>query len=506
MREKVLGYILDHKLLRAGDRVAVAVSGGADSVALLRVLIQLRSELGIVVSVAHFNHGLRGEASEADEAFVVELAKRHDLEFFSGRGDVHDYARTRKLGLEAAARDLRYRWLASVAESNKLNAIATGHTLDDQAETVLMKFLRGTGTRGLAGIYPVLECLGGVVSGAEVSHHPTEPRGTQGVPLQVRTIRPLLGVMRSELEQYLTALEQPWREDESNLDRRFARNRVRHELLPSLEREHNPNIRQVLSDAADIARAEEEYWQALVDRELATRRPSKTEIPQGLKPSTDLTVHGTAKAMPFQSSAGQCFSLTNFPALPLALQRRLLKRLLESRRIEADFEHVEKLRRCAIGELRKAELPLGWLAVRRHGNLEFVAPHPGTPSAGYQYTLPVPGEVRITEIGRTLRLVPVPLEFARELSPTDRLISCELLGPELTVRNWRRGDRYWPAHCKSEAKVKRLFSERHIPAEQRPSWPLVLCDSQIVWVHGFPVARAFAWAGTGDALRIELLS
>ena len=176
MREKVLGYILDRKLLRAGDRVAVAVSGGADSVALLRVLIELRSELGIVVSVAHFNHGLRGEASEADEAFVAGLAKQHDLEFFSGRGDVRDHALTRKLGLEVAARDLRYRWLASVAESNKLNEIATGHTLDDQAETVLLKFLRGAGTRGLAGIYPVLECLGDVVSGPQGPNHPTEPR------------------------------------------------------------------------------------------------------------------------------------------------------------------------------------------------------------------------------------------------------------------------------------------------------------------------------------------
>ena len=130
------------------------MSGGADSVALLRVLLELRAELGIVLSVAHFNHGLRGEASDADEAFVAELARQHDLEFFSGRGDVRDHALTSKLSLEAAARELRYRWLTSLAESHKLNAIATGHTLDDQAETVLLKFLRGAGTRGLAGIYP----------------------------------------------------------------------------------------------------------------------------------------------------------------------------------------------------------------------------------------------------------------------------------------------------------------------------------------------------------------
>ena len=131
MREKVLRYILERKLMRAGDRVAVAVSGGADSVALLRVLLELRAELGIVVSVAHFNHRLRGEASDADEIFVAELARRHDLEFFSSRTDVRDHALTRKLSLEAAARELRYRWLASLFESHNMNEVATGHTLDD---------------------------------------------------------------------------------------------------------------------------------------------------------------------------------------------------------------------------------------------------------------------------------------------------------------------------------------------------------------------------------------
>src|ERR1017187_7107879 len=140
--------------MRAGDRVCVAVSGGADSVALLRVLVELRTELGIVISIAHFNHGLRGEASEGDEAFVAELARQYDLEFFCGRGNVRDHALTSKLSVEAAARELRYRCLTSLAETHKLNEIATGHTLDDQAETVLLKFLRGAGTRGLAGIYP----------------------------------------------------------------------------------------------------------------------------------------------------------------------------------------------------------------------------------------------------------------------------------------------------------------------------------------------------------------
>jgi tRNA(Ile)-lysidine synthase len=546
VREKVLHYILDRKLMRAGDRVAVAVSGGADSVALLSVLLELRNQLGVVLSVAHFNHALRGEASDADEAFVAELARQHDLEFFSSRTDVRDHARTSKLSLEAAARDLRYRWLASLFESHNLNEVATGHTLDDQAETVLLKFLRGAGTRGLAGIYPE------IASGAKAptSFQSTE-RGPEG-PLNRDSrqpgaciVRPLLGVTREEVEKYLAALGQTWREDESNLDHRFARNRVRHELLPHLEREYNPNLRQVLSDAAELSRAEEEYWQALVERELAARQRSKTAIPQGLKPGSQGVGDGTAEEAAEKvrralssteadsvlktnsSDAGlkarttratlsrlevgplsHCLparlSLDNFSELPLALQRRLLKRLLESQQIRADFEHIEKLLHCALGALPKAELAGGWLAVRQGGCLELRASQAEPPFSSYQCTLPVPGEVRIAEIGLTVRCIPVPQEFAKE-EPPDSLLSPEMLGSELIVRNWRPGDRFWPVHSKSEEKLKRLFSEKHVPAGQRPRWPVVLKGEQIVWVRGFPVSRAFAWSGSGDAVKIELL-
>src|SRR5664279_1479955 len=538
--------------MRAGDRVCVAVSGGADSVALLRVLLELRTELGIVISIAHFNHGLRGEASEADDAFVAELARQYDLEFFCGRGDVRDHALTSKLSVEAAARELRYCWLTSLAETHKLDEIATGHTLDDQAETVLLKFLRGAGTRGLAGIYPEIA----IEAKAPDPFQPTErgpeaPLHRDNDPRQpgARIVRPLLEVTREEVELYLTALGQSWREDESNLDHRFARNRVRHVLLPLLEREYNPNIRQALSDAAELSRAEEEYWNVLVDWELEARQRTKTEIPQGLEPSTPVAGDGTAEAVPFQSGgpepcpavsepaseaaertegsgsadlqvrvpgpyichpkpalagegsafptrASACLSLGDFAQLPLALQRRLLKRLLESQQIPADFQHIEKLLRCALGELPKAELPGGRLAVRQGGCLELQAPQAEPPLSGYEYRLPVPGEVRIAELGLTVRSIPVSQKFVREAGPPESLLGAELLGPELIVRNWRPGDRFWPVYRKSEEKLKRLFAEQHIPAERRPSWLLALCDSQIVWVRGFPVARAFAWSGS----------
>ncbi len=331
MLQKVLRYVRERDLLRAGDRVAVAVSGGADSVALLRVLRELRPELGIVLAIAHFNHGLRGEQSAADEAFVAELARQHSLEFFSGRADVRDHASSSKLSIEAAGRELRYRWFEHLAQQQRFDCIATAHTRDDQAETVLLKFLRGAGTRGLAGIYPQRMFA---KSGRDT-----------GVVRATRIVRPLLCATRDEVESYLTALGQQWREDESNLDRRFLRNRVRHDLLPQLEREYNPNLRQLLSDLAEVSQAEQDYWDQLVERHLRTTA------------SGDLILEG-------------------FATLPVALQRRVLKSFAESSGPALDFEHVEKLRRCALGKRRKAELPGDRIAMRADGMLRICSSRP----------------------------------------------------------------------------------------------------------------------------------
>jgi tRNA(Ile)-lysidine synthase len=453
VREKVLRYIREQDLMRAGDRVAAAVSGGADSVALLRVLLELRSELGIVLAVAHFNHGLRGGQSDADEAFVAELARKHGLDFFAGHGNVLDHAFTSKLSIEAAGRELRYRWFAQLAGQQRLDSIATAHTLDDQAETVLLKFLRGAGTRGLAGIYPVT-----VVGGDK----------------EARIVRPLLGVSREDVENYLESLAQSWREDESNLDHHFLRNRLRHELLPLLERDYNPKIRRLLNDVANTSRAEEDYWQELAEREAAARTDPDR------------------------------FSLEGFAQLPVALQRRVLKRFAESEGVTLDFAHVEKLRRCALGERTRAELPGGRVVVRRAESLQWRAAAQEAASA-YRYTLPVPGEIQIAELRLTLRAEIVPEEFAREL-PQEELLNPGLVGAELVVRNWRPGDRFWPAHSRSEEKLKRLFGEKRIAAEQRPQWPVAVHEDEIVWVRGFPVAQSRQWKGEGEALRIGIIS
>ncbi len=464
MRDQVLHYIRERNLLHAGDRLAVAVSGGADSVALLRVLLDLRAELGTVVTVAHFNHQLRAAESDGDEQFVADIAHQFELPFFAGRADVCEHATTHKLSLEQAARDLRYRWLHRLAIQENLNAIATGHTLDDQAETVLMKFLRGAGTRGLGSIRPILML--------------------EHVPI----VRPLLQTSRADVEYYLVSHNQPWREDHTNSDTRMTRNRVRHQLLPLLERDFNPNIRQLLFETADIALAEEDFWQphiaALVSR-----------------------WHQKVRGMRLQESAG---ANAGFLSAGVAVQRRALMQFLEWHGIKADFHHIEEVRRCALGEAPSANLPRGWRANLDGDWLQLIPPAPdgeeSSPSEEYSYLLPIPGRTVISGADITVQVTLIQAEAAG-LEPPGTLLRAAVVGSNLTVRNWQPGDRFRPAHSASEEKLKRLFSKKHIPSERRALWPVALSGGQIVWVREFPVANDFAWVpGDGDAVKIEIVA
>lgn len=463
MRDKVLQYIRERKLLKAGDRVAVAVSGGADSVALLRILLGLQTELGIVLVVAHFNHQLRGQEADADEHFVAGLARQHDLQFFAGRADVRLHSIARKLSLEHAARDLRYRWLHGLASEHALNAVATGHTLDDQAETVLMKVLRGTGTRGLAGIRPIVML--------------------DDLPV----VRPLLETSRPEIERYLHSIDQPWCEDHTNRNTHLTRNRIRHELLPLLERDYNPNIRHVLSETAEIALSEEDYW-----RQHTSALASLW--------------HRKERRLRLEDREG---STMGFVSASIAVQRRALKHFLEWHGITVDFHHVEATRRSALGDGSTASLPGGWQARREGDWLELLAPASAfeerQATQPWQYPLPIPGTCGVPEAGVTLEAVLVSPDFASLGSPGSLLRAADL-GAELVVRNWQPGDRFHPAHSASEEKLKRLLSKKRIPSTKRSAWPVALSGQKIVWVRGFPVAHDFAWKpGMGAAVRIDLL-
>ncbi len=338
-------YLRRHRLVRPGERVGVAVSGGADSVALLRALAELAPELGVVLFVLHLNHQLRGADSEADQEFVAALAAQLSVEAAIESCDVAGLAALHGLSLEAAGRRARYQFFQRAAAEHRLDSVATAHTRDDQAETVLLRLLRGSGTSGLAGIHRVCDLQ-------SVSERSSDPRcvpdadPTSPAP---RLIRPLLATSRQQVEQYLLSLGQPFRHDASNLDPRFLRNRVRAELLPALEREYNPQLRQALCETAEVAAAENAFLDDLVSAALCQPEACQTNE----APATD---------------PEQGIDLPLFQAQPVALQRRILRRLCQPHGLALDFAQLEGLREFAMaGRAGSIGLPRGWAAevVRR---------------------------------------------------------------------------------------------------------------------------------------------
>lgn len=297
---------IHRQLLRPGMRVAVAVSAGADSVALLRRMIEAAPEIGLVLSIAHVNHGIRGTESDLDADFVRDLAATHGLTFHRHDVDTPTAAQQNRETLEEAARNLRYAWFRELLDQGEADAVATAHTLDDQAETVLHKLLRGAWTEGLGGISPVIQCAHGAI------------------------LRPFLATRRAEIEAWLRSINQTWREDASNADIAFTRNRIRHELLPMLST-YNPQVYSQLANMATIARDEDTYWQAELARLLpALLLPGKPVRGGGRATSTH----------PDESSLA--FEIDQLPQAT-ALRRRLLRAAARQLGTALNFDQTEKL-------------------------------------------------------------------------------------------------------------------------------------------------------------------
>lgn len=464
LAQHVLDFIRRHELLKPGDRVGVAVSGGADSVALLRLLLDLRKELGVVLSVVHFNHRLRGAESDEDEQFVAELASQHKLHFNCESGNVESHAAERHLSVETAARQLRYGFFRRLLLNGAVNRIATAHTLDDQAETVLLRLVRGAGTRGLAGIYPQLS----VRRQASV---PSLSSGQAEVSRQQKPepsiVRPLLATRRKDLESYLAGLGQGWREDRSNRDLRHARNRVRHGILPRLQRNLNPAVREILAETAEIARAEEEYWQQEIEQVL----------PQVWALGATQALSGSLKTVALAR-------------LSLALQRRIVRAAGESLGLRLEFRHVEEILEVASGHARAAKsavLPHDWTVSRHKNEVRFTfAGAAAAKNSDYEYRLAIPGQIEVPEATSRFEAVLVPAGTQAGYNP-EHLLEPTLLARELRVRNWRAGDRFWPAHTKTPKKIKELLQERQVTGAERRLWPVVVSGPEIVWVRGFAV-------------------
>ena len=440
-------------MIAAGDTVLVAVSGGADSTALLHALVELQPGLRCRLRACHVHHGLRDSDADADAEQAAASARALKVPFTEHRADVRAFAHTHRLSIEAAARTVRYQLLESAADRLRATRIATGHTADDQAETVLLNLLRGSGPRGLAGIPPV--------------------RG--------RIIRPLLTVTRAAVEDYCQIRKLSYRLDRSNLDTTFKRNRIRHKILPSL-RQVQPKIVASLCRLADIMRAENEFMSeqaAHTLREIGAQRPGELGISCG-----------------------------PFATLPLALQRRVLRTAiarLKEDELDIELERVDALVDLAIYGRTAAvvQLPGDLRAERTYGEL-VIAPAPAARAAPAEdWTLPVPGQVSIPALG--IEIGARPSRAKRPpANPMAALIDAKNVTLPLIVRTRRRGDRFTPFGMKGTVKLQDFFVNAKVPRTERERIPLVLSGDEILWVVGHRISERFkVHKGTRRTIRLE---
>ena len=421
-----------HDLLVPGETVLVACSGGADSVALLSLLKELEAELDLTVRAAHVNHHLRASESDADEAYVREMCAGLGVPLDCLNLDL---GRARERGnLEDAARRERYDLLAGVAASLRA-VVATGHTLNDQAETFLMKLFRGAGPGGLSGI----------------AIRRTHPDPVNALP--VRVVRPLLRADRREILAYLEERRLGYRIDRSNLDTRFDRNWVRHELIPLLEQRLNPRVIQVLGRTAGLFHEiddflEHETWQRLGsplagERELRLPIEALKDLPEPLRKS--------AVRIAYLRVQGKLTDLTQ--------------------------QHVAATLGLLEGTSgRRIDLP-GEIVVQREFDLLRVGPPPE--NLQFSYRVDWPGEIVIPEVGKKVVI---------RTSPEDRPGWLVLPEGPLIVRNRRPGDRYKAAPRTRERALKKILIERRIPVSLRNRLLVFECGDRIVWVEGFPPA------------------
>lgn len=435
-------------MLASGSRVLVALSGGADSVALLLILRELEAAGALsVAGAAHLHHGLRGADADADERFCRQLAAREGVAFAAERIDVAALARAQKRSLEDAARQARYGFLERARVSLDADLIAVAHTSDDQAETFLLRLLRGAGTRGLSGI---------------------RPRAG-------RVIRPLIDTTRGSLRDCLAARGQLWREDASNADVGIPRNRVRHELIPALRSRFSPGIDAILARTAGLAQQDEDFLQ---DRaiELAARIVLTDERLQ-------ITLDADALAR-----------------APRALSSRIVQRMLERHAggRPISFDHVEAVLRLDQGQA--VSLP-GQDAVRT-GDVLIVRTRPaGHRSSdvgyrnGFAFSLSIPGEV---ELASGLAVTAERLEAGSrrpskwEARGTEVGVAAQGLQLPLGIRSRRPGDRFRPLGAPGPRKLQDFFVDRKVAREERDTVPLVVDGrDRIVWVVGQSVAEDF---------------
>jgi len=454
--QKTRRYVRQNEMLLGGERVLLAVSGGIDSMVMLDLIARLAPPMKVHCAVAHFDHGLRGEESKRDAELVVEEAKKRGLRTYVARGDVARVAAQSKLSVEDAARRVRYQFLARVARKNDYSVVMTAHTANDNAETVIMNLLRGTGVSGLAGIPP-----------------------TRSLVDQVLLVRPLLGMERSELERYASEVELSWREDASNESMEHTRNRVRHDLIPVLAG-FNPSIVTTLNSTAAIMRGLEQYLSHAVDLAISKVQLGMTE--ERLELSITRLRHylPAIQTEVIQRLVSKSFDL---PPIPYAAVERIVGLLWKDPGARTD-----------VGG--------GITAVRDRESLLILNEPP----------LPVPYE-RAFAVGESVQtdrflLNTEPLERRRvrfTRNSNIEYVDADKIPTTLTLRSWRDGDRFQPLGMVGEKKVSDFLTDIKVSVDKKKEVLVVADGDTVIWVCGLRLDDRFkVTSATERAVRFEV--
>jgi len=464
--------IAEHRMLAAGDSVLIGVSGGPDSIVLAYVLHTLAAEYSLRLAVAHVNHCLRGADSDRDAEFVADAARQLGLPFYIEKKDVFQFQQREQLCLEEAGRKVRYRFFDQVCTAYGFNKIAVGHHGNDNAELVLMNLLRGSGSLGLSGIAPVRDG---------------------------KIIRPLIRLERSEIADYIAEKKLTCVADASNSDLSFRRNRIRHHLIPELEKSYNPAIIKTLNRLAAIMRTEDQWIERLLRADfsdcISVKAPGVVRI--NLKP---------------------------LQGLDPAARRRIVRRAILTAK--------EDLRRISLGHIDDVlslidknpgngslHLPDGIRVVRRATDLTIHAGQSGlTANDGgcddsavmdYRYTVAAPGTLNIRQAGVAIKLTEVGAEDLPDFSTVGKNLAffdLDCLQFPLVVRNRRPGDRFTPLGLNGTQKLKKFFSDNKVSGRLRRLCPLVLSGGNIIWVAGHRIDdRVKVVPATRRILKAELL-
>jgi len=439
--DRVLKSIRSGGLLRGGEHVLAAVSGGADSVAMLHLLNVLSARLGISLSVAHLNHKLRGREAARDAKFVRELARKLDLPFSESSCDVKKLAKQKGISVEMAAREARYGFFSEALKASGADCVAVAHNADDQAETVLLKLARGS-VAGLGGMKAISR-----VSGLCV-------------------IRPLLDVTHAEAVQYLKRRRLEWIEDSSNAETEYLRNRVRHEIIPLIEKRLNPQFRKAVLQVADIV-ARDQQW---LD-DLAQNLLKKCSVRGGL-------------------------SVSKIKKLSLAARRRVLMLWLQPDG-GATYDMLQRIEEMISSEQGSEWIP-GPSGRKICRNYDVLSLMRKSSVAAYDKPVKVPGITVLKKPG--LR---ISVEKCRVLHkqtggkpgkyPAWACINPSVLkGRKLHVRSWRPGDRFCPLGFAGTKKIQDIYVDAKVPQDARRGLPLLVAGDEIIWVPGYRVARSAA--------------